>query len=163
MSMMKTLKINGVTYKVVAVVPTASVTLLADAWVSDGNKHSQVVEVDGVTPHSKVDLHPTPEQLDEFHYKVLAFVAENDGGKITVYTIGDKPTGDHTIQITVTEVAESGKIRGNTVGTTMPRSNLGQTDQTQADYVHGKSAFMEECISRAIARVANVYGLTPIK
>ena len=142
MSMMKTLTVNGVTYKVINAVPTDSVTLLASAWKGDGNRYSQVVEVPGVTAHTKVDLQPTAEQLEEFHYKILAFVAENEGGVVTVYSIGDKPTGDHTIQITKTEVEGSGKIRGNTVGTTMPRPDWNQNDPTKADYILNKP----ECV-----------------
>ena len=138
MSMMKTLTVNGVTYKVINAVPTDSVTLLASAWKGDGNRYSQVVEVPGVTAHTKVDLQPTAEQLEEFHYKILAFVAENEGGVVTVYSIGDKPTGDHTIQITKTEVEGTGKIRGNTVGTTMPRPDWNQADPSKADYIQNK-------------------------
>jgi hypothetical protein len=135
---LKTLTINGTTYKVTSVVPADSVTLLADAWEGEGEVYSQVVEVPGVTAHTKVDLQPTAEQLAEFHYKILAFVAENDGGTVTVYSIGDKPEGDHTIQITRTEVEGTGKIRGNTVGTTMPRPDWNQTDPTKADYIKNK-------------------------
>ena len=135
MGILKTLTINGVTYNVTPVVPASSVTLLASAWKGDGDKYSQVVTIPGVTSHTKVDLQPTSEQLIEFHYKVLAFVAENDGGEVTVFAIGDKPMGDHTIQITKTEVEGTGKIRGNTVGTTMPRPNWNQTDRTKADYI----------------------------
>ena len=140
MGQMRTLTINGEKYDIVPVVPASSVTLLASAWVNDGDKHSQVVEVSGVTAHTKVDLQPTAEQLEEFHYKVLAFVTENDGGKVTVYSIGDKPENDHTIQITKTEVEGVGKIRGNTVGTTMPKPDWNQTDPKQADYIHNKPA-----------------------
>ena len=146
MGLMKTLTINGKTYALSSVVPASSVTLLADRWVSDGEAYSQVVEVQGVTSCSKVDLQPTPEQLAEFHHKVLGFVAENDYGIVTVYAIGDKPLSDHTIQITLTEVEKSGKIRGNTVGTTMPRANLGQDDPKKADYVVGKEAFLKKAL-----------------
>lgn len=138
MSMMKTLTVNGVTYKVINAVPTDSVTLLASAWKGDGDRYSQVVEVPGVTAHTKVDLQPTSEQLEEFHYKILAFVAENEGGVVTVYSIGDKPQGDHTIQITKTEVEGTGRIRGNTVGTTNPRPDWNQSDPTKADYILNK-------------------------
>lgn len=138
MGILKTLTINGITYNVTPVVPASSITLLASAWVGNGDAYSQVVEVPGVTANTKVDLQPTSEQLAEFHYKVLAFVAENDGGVITVYAIGDKPTGNHTIQITKTEVEGTGKIRGNTVGTTMPRPDWNQTDPTQSDYIKNK-------------------------
>lgn len=138
MGILKTLTINGEKYSVTPIVPADSVTLLASAWVGEGDLCSQVVEVPGVTAHTKVDLQPTAEQLAEFHYKVLAFVAENDNGVVTVYSIGDKPVGDHTIQITKTEVEGTGHIRGNTVGTTTPRPDWEQTDPTKADYILNK-------------------------
>ena len=138
MGIMKTLTINGVKYDVTPVVPATSVTLLANAWVGSGCTYSQVVAVPGATPNTKVDLQPTAEQLEEFHYKILSFVAENEGGVVTVYCIGDKPKGDHTIQTTLTEVEASGKIRGNTVGTSMPKPDWNQTDPTKADYIMNK-------------------------
>jgi hypothetical protein len=160
MGVMKTLTINGTTYSVVPIVPALSVTLLANEWVKEGDTYSQVVGVEGVTSHSKVDLQPTPEQLEEFHYKVLAFVAENDGGKVTVYAVGDKPDGDHTIQVTLTEVEGTGKIRGNTVGTTMPRANLEQEDSQQADYVEGKEAFLQKIADRGLSNALTINGKT---
>ena len=156
MGQMRTLTINGEKYDIVPVVPASSVTLLASAWVADGDKHSQVVEVSGVTAHTKVDLQPTAEQLEEFHYKVLAFVTENDGGKVTVYSIGDKPENDHTIQITKTEVEGVGKIRGNTVGTTMPKPDWNQTDPKQADYIHNKPALLGK-VTEAGGEIFNYY------
>lgn len=138
MGIMKTLTINGTTYSVASVVPATSVTIYASAWIGSGTKYSQEVTVPGVTSHTKVDLQPTSEQLVEFHEKVLGFTTVNDGGVVKVYAIGDKPNNDHTIQITLTEVDGTGPIRGNTVGTTMPRANLNQTDPTKADYVEGR-------------------------
>ena len=138
MGIMKTLTINGVKYDVVPVVPASSVTLLANAWVDGGDKYYQIVELEGVTPKTKVNLQPTPDQLVEFQNEVLAFMAENEGGVVTVYAIGDLPTGDHTIQTTLKEVDATGKIRGNTVGTTTPRSDLDQTDPRKADYIKGR-------------------------
>ena len=138
MSRLKTLTINGTTYKVTSVVPTTGVTLMADSWEGSGDTYSQVVDLSDVTANTKVDLQPTPEQLAEFHYKSLGFVAVNDNGVVTVYAIGDKPKNDHTIQVTLTEVVASGPIRGNTVGTTMPRPDMAQTDSTKADYVRNK-------------------------
>lgn len=137
MSLLKTLTINGTKYEVVPVVPASSVTLRANSWIGFGDVYSQVVGIPGVTSCTKVDLQPTSEQLAEFHYKVLAFVAENEGGIVTVYAIGDRPSDDYTIQVTLTEVAASEKIRGNTVGTSMPRSNVEQNDPNQADYIEG--------------------------
>ena len=144
MSMIKTLTINGVTYKVSPIVPTVGVTLKASAWEGSDNAYSQVVTVPGVTRYTKVDLQPTPEQLEEFHYKTLAFVTENVNGIVTVYSIGDKPEGDHTIPVTLTAVECGGKIRGNTVGTPAPQPDWNQTDPTKADYIKNKPTHYAE-------------------
>ncbi len=143
MSILKTLTVNGTTYNVTPVVPTSSVTLLASAWVGGGNNYSQVVEIPEVTAHTKVDLQLTAEQHCEFIDKVLTFVAENDGGVVTVYAVGDKPTGDHTIQTTLTEVEATGKIRGNTVGTPLPRTDFNQVDSSKADYLRGREKIVQ--------------------
>jgi hypothetical protein len=143
MHQLKTLTVNGTTYEVASVVPATSVTLLAKSWVDSGEAYSQVVTVPGATPHTKVDLQPTAAQLAEFNHKVLAFVAENDAGVVTVYAVGDKPTSDHTIQTTLTEVEASGKIRGNTVGTPTPRTDFNQTDPAKADYLHGREKIVQ--------------------
>jgi hypothetical protein len=80
------------------------IELLASAWQGSDGLYHQEVDIDGVTPHSKVDLQPSVEQLVLFHDKDLALVTENDDGVVTVYAIGDKPTRDYTIQATITEV-----------------------------------------------------------
>lgn len=81
------------------------VTLLASGWVGNANLYSQVVNIDGVTEKSQVDLTPSVEQLLVFYEKDLTFVTKNEGGVVTVYAIGQKPTNDYTIQVTITEVA----------------------------------------------------------
>lgn len=80
------------------------VTLLASEWVGSDNLYSQVVDVEGATENSQVDLTPNADQLAVFHEKDLAFTTENDGGVVTVYAIGQKPANDYTIQVTITEV-----------------------------------------------------------
>lgn len=80
------------------------VTLLADAWVGEGNLYSQIVTIDGVTENSQVDLTPDVQQLAIFYDKDIAFVTENDGGVVTVFCIGQKPMNDYEIQVTITEV-----------------------------------------------------------
>ena len=142
MSRLKTLTINDSKYNVVPVAPVTSVTLYASDWEGDGDTFYQVANLPGVKVNTKVDLQPTVEQLQEFHHRVLGFVTENVGGVVTVYAIGDKPTDDHIIQVTLTEVEATGRIRGNTVGTTTPRANLEQDDPTKADYVIGREAFL---------------------
>ena len=83
----------------------ANVTLLAENWVGDSNPYSQVVNIAGVTPYSQVDLTPNVDQLVIFYEKDLTFVTENEDGVVTVFAIGQKPTNDYTIQVTITEVS----------------------------------------------------------
>lgn len=81
------------------------VTLSASQWVGKSSPYSQNVSIAGATKNSKIDLNPTVEQLSIFHSKDLAFVVGNNSGIITVYCIGQKPTNDYTMQVTITEVA----------------------------------------------------------
>lgn len=81
------------------------ITLLANAWKGADNIYSQIVSVDGATEYSQVDLTPSIEQLAAFYEKDIAFVTENEDGVVTVYAIGQKPTHDYTIQVTITEVS----------------------------------------------------------
>lgn len=83
-----------------------TVNILASNWVGTDSPYSQVVEIEGVTENSQVDLTPSVQQLTIFHEKDIAFVTENDGGVVTVYAIGQKPENDYTIQVTITEVSE---------------------------------------------------------
>lgn len=83
----------------------SDVTLPASAWAGSGSVWSQVVSIDGVTDRSQVDLTPSVEQLVVFYEKDLTFVTENENGVVTVYAIGQKPTNDYTIQVTITEVS----------------------------------------------------------
>lgn len=105
MAIMKTLTINGVTYRVAPQVRLSSVTLLASAWVGEGCRYSQVVEIDGVTALSQVDLKPSDEQLEIFRDKDIAFSTDNDNGVVTVTLVGEKPLNDYTMQVSVTEVS----------------------------------------------------------
>ena len=83
----------------------SEVTLTQSAWVGAENLYSQIVNVEGVTANSQVDLTPSVQQLAIFYEKDIAFVTENEGGIVTVYAIGQKPQNDYTIQVTITEVA----------------------------------------------------------
>ena len=91
-------KVGGSTAKI------GHVTLLASAWVGEDNLYSQVVNIEGVTENSQVDLTPNVQQLLVFYEKDLSFVTENEDGVVTVYAIGQKPLLDYTIQVTITEV-----------------------------------------------------------
>lgn len=118
------------------------VTLYADKWVkATDDRWYQIVSVQNarVTANSKVDLQPGAEQLSIFHEKDLAFVAENSGGIISVFCVGQVPTSDYTVQATVIEVAVAAdKIIGDTTATPNPRSNWTQDDPTKANYIENK-------------------------
>ena len=75
-----------------------------------GVRYGQTVNVNNavITEHSKVDLQITSEQLVVFYQKDIAFVAENDGGVVTVYCVGSIPQNDYKIQAIVTEVTVNG-------------------------------------------------------
>jgi hypothetical protein len=94
--------IESLTTKPVAKV--AYINLLASAWVGADGLYSQVVEIDGVTEFSQVDLKPSAEQLAIFHEKDIAFSTENEDGVVTVHVIGDRPTNDYKMQVSITEV-----------------------------------------------------------
>ena len=81
----------------------STVTLRSSAWVGTDSPYSQVVTIDGITEYSKVDLLPSVEQLAIFHNKDVAFVTENEDGVVTVFAIGDKPTQDYTMQVSIAE------------------------------------------------------------
>lgn len=81
-----------------------SISLPASAWVGNASPYSQVVQIDGTTRRSLIELQPSVEQLEAFQEMVLALTTENNDGVITVYAIGDKPTNDYVIQATVMEV-----------------------------------------------------------
>ena len=86
----------------------STVTLYADKWVGTESLYTQVVTIPEATANSKIDLNPTVEQLSIFHNKDISFVVGNNNGTITVYCIGQKPTNDYTMQVTITEVAING-------------------------------------------------------
>lgn len=84
------------------------VELLSANWKGTESPYSQTVALDGITPYSKVDLNPSVEQLSIFYNKDISFVAENEDGVVTVYCIGQKPTDNYTMQVTITEVNANG-------------------------------------------------------
>jgi hypothetical protein len=82
-------------------VKRASVTLPTASW----SNLSQTVTISGITVNSKVDI-----QMDATSLGVLidsgtsAIWMENNNGTITAKCIGDKPSADITVQVTITEV-----------------------------------------------------------
>lgn len=101
----------------------ATITLLggSDNWYEEyddeGNfiGYTQVVNVTdyAITPNSKVDIQPSPEQLAIFHEKDVTFTAVTetiDGvTTVTVHAVGQMPQNTYeNIQVTITEVNTNG-------------------------------------------------------
>ena len=79
---------------------------LSSSWSGSG-PYSQTVTVTGVTvtANSKVDLQPTAAQIASLiSAGVNGMVVENNNGTLTLYSLGNTPSSELTIQVTVTEV-----------------------------------------------------------
>jgi len=81
-----------------------AVELPAANWSGSGSLFFQPVAIGGLTPASQVNLAPTVVQLMEFCQKDYCFLAENNGGELTVYLFGTRPTQDYTLQASIEEV-----------------------------------------------------------
>ena len=83
-----------------------TISLPSFAWVEAGSVWSQVVEIDGVTSKSKVDLQPNAEILAYLCDEEISLVAENNDGLVVVHALNGVPDRDLTLQATITEVTE---------------------------------------------------------
>ena len=79
-------------------------TLDPEAWKGAVSPYAQEVMPEGITASCKVDLQPSPEQLEALRVQGIALAAVNEGGRLSVYAFGDKPREEMTFQATVTEV-----------------------------------------------------------
>ena len=93
--------------------------VLDDSGTPIPNRYYQPINTTNtvVTPTSKIDLQPSPEQLLIFKQKDISFTVINDNGDVRVCVVGQKPNNPYTIQATVTEVVASNQIIGNTTTT----------------------------------------------
>ena len=108
-------------------------------WKGAASPFSQVIDVEGVSVNSKIDIQLTVEQLEVFHDQVIAFSVENSNGVITLYAIGDKPSIDCTFQASVTEVSHNGSvIWGNTCSTTQARADYAEDDPKKSSFILNK-------------------------
>lgn len=73
-------------------------------WKGGTSPYFQIVEVEGISVNSKVDIQLSVDQMQQLHEKDIAFTTENDGGTVTLWAIGDRPEADLVFQATLTEV-----------------------------------------------------------
>ncbi|MBR3963884.1 MAG: hypothetical protein IKJ80_00565 [Clostridia bacterium] len=96
-----------------------TLSLTASAWEGSESPYSQKVSAGGVDARSKVDILPPDAQSYEtiFCGNNLCLVAENLGGELTVYAIGEKPLEDIVVKAAVTTVkGANGRIVGAALG-----------------------------------------------
>lgn len=82
-----------------------TINLLAVNWEGETTPYSQVVEISSVTPTTKIDLQPTVEQIVYLQDQGIALMVENDDCVTTVYSFGEKPLDDMSIQAQLMEVS----------------------------------------------------------
>lgn len=97
--------IESLFLRITEIIPKlTTITLSASSWVGSESLYSQTVDIPNVTATSKVDLTPTLEQLTDFYYKNVNFVAKNTAGQVTVYCVGQKPDKTYSIPAIISEV-----------------------------------------------------------
>lgn len=83
-----------------------TIALSASAWTGSSNPWSQSIDVSGATENSKLDLQPTAVQIVALQDSEITLMLQNDGGNVSAWAIGNKPTEDYTMQVLITEVQE---------------------------------------------------------
>jgi hypothetical protein len=133
-----------------------SFTAAAADWKGAVSPYSQVVQVEGISMASKVDIQLSVEQMQIFHDQVIAFTTVNTDGVVTLYAVGDKPAFDCTFQATLTNVdaGENTTIVGNTVSTTQAQADYAQDDEKNAGYIRNKPNYAIEKAQKTADDVA---------
>ena len=86
-------------------VKKAALSLTTASWAGSASPYTQSVTLAGITVNSKVDL-----QMDSTAIGVMvdsgttAIYIANNNGTLTAYAVGEKPTADLSVQVTITEV-----------------------------------------------------------
>lgn len=88
--------------------PTMSksqITLVAAAWIGEGDSFTQPVNLAGVEANEKIDPQPDKNVLMQLMDDgVSALYIENKDGVLTAYSLGAAPTVDLTFQVTRTGI-----------------------------------------------------------
>lgn len=83
------------------------VELLAANWLDgEPDQYYQIVEIEGITENSLIGPAPDASQILILNDKTITFHFENEGGVVTAFATGGKPTNDYIFQVHITEVSE---------------------------------------------------------
>lgn len=80
-----------------------NITLPSSSWKGAISPYSQTVNVSGVSVNSMVDLAADKNTLEILMSNGTAIYMDNNGGTVTAYAIGQKPTASLTLQAIITE------------------------------------------------------------
>lgn len=84
-----------------------SVTLTVAGWVADGDDWKQPVTIAGGAAGKQVDLEADKTAIKQMlEDGTSALYIANNNGTFTAYAVGEKPTADLSIQVTVYDVKE---------------------------------------------------------
>lgn len=135
-------------------------------WKGATSPYSQEVEVDGISLNSKVDIQFSLDLLEKLYNQDIRFTIENRSGVVTLFAVGDKPAVDCEFQATVSEVvavgdADGSVIRGNTIATNAPRTDLGQEDPSKADFLKGRETILNMIKTERATLSSDGWGAAP--
>lgn len=79
-----------------------TINLKAVDWITsqDMTYYTQDVTIPNITAKTKIDLQPTPDQLISLINSGIVMFVANENSAVKVYSVGDKPATDLTIQAT---------------------------------------------------------------
>ena len=83
----------------------STISLPVNGWIGGSSPYSQVVEINTVTTATKIDLQPTVAQIVSLQNDDIALMATNNGGEVTIYAFGGKPSTNMEMQVLLTEVS----------------------------------------------------------
>ena len=135
-------------------------------WKGGTSPYSQVVQVDGISLNSKVDIQISPDMLGQLYNQDIVFTTENRGGEVTLIATGDRPAVDCEFQATVSEivaigVADGSVIRGNAISTNAPRTDLNQDDPAGADFLKGREKILDMIKTEQATLSSGGWGTSP--
>lgn len=85
-------------------IKTAIVTLPVASWTGNASPYAQTVEISDITANSRIDINPDATVMNGAMEGGYGLVFGNNTGVITAYAVGDKPTAEITLQVSITEV-----------------------------------------------------------
>lgn len=135
-------------------------------WKGGTSPYSQVVQVDGISLNSKVDIQISPDMLGQLYNQDIVFTTENRVGEVTLIATGDRPAVDCEFQATVSEIVAIGEadgsvIRGNAIGTNAPRTDLNQDDPAGADFLKGREIILNMIKTEQATLSSGGWGTAP--